>query len=141
MIKLNPYLTFPGTGEKAIELYKKVFNVEPTIMRFKEMPPTDGTTLSPKAAERILHASFPIGDNMLMISDAPEGQDHMVALGTQVSVSIHPDSQDEADRTFSLLADGGETIMPLAKQFWGDYYGMCKDRFGISWMINYHEEK
>jgi PhnB protein len=78
---------------------------------------------------------------MLMISDAPEGQDHMVALGSQVSVSIHPDSQEEADRIFAILSEGGEVVMPLAKQFWGDYYGLCKDRFGISWMINYHEEK
>lgn len=91
--------------------------------------------------ERIIHAGFQIGNDMLMISDAPEGQDDTVVMGTQTHVSIHPDSKEEADRTFALLTDGGEVVMPMAMQFWGDYFGMCKDKFGIRWTINYHEEK
>lgn len=142
MIKLNPYLTLPGTAESAIELYKKVFKTEPNfIQRFKDMPTSDGKEMSKAAGERILHASFPIGNDTLMLSDAPEEYDHTVVMGTQTNVSIHPDSREEADRMFSLLSEGGQAIMPLAMQFWGDYYGMCKDKFGVSWMINYHEEK
>ena len=77
----------------------------------------------------------------LMLSDAPEGQDHTVVTGTQTHISIHPDSKEEADRLFALLSDGGETTMPLTMQFWGDYFGMCQDKFGIRWMINYHKEE
>jgi PhnB protein len=59
----------------------------------------------------------------------------------QTHVSLHPDSREEADPMFKLLSDGGEVVMPMADAFWGDYFGMCKDRFGIRWMVNYHQEK
>lgn len=142
MTKLNPYLTLPGTAAQAIELYQKVFKVEPvSIQKFKDMPPQEGIKISSEAGERILHAAFQIGNDMLMISDAMEGQDETVVLGSQTQVSVHPDSKEEADRMFGLLSDGGEVVMPMAMQFWGDYFGMCKDKFGVRWMINYHEEK
>ncbi len=142
MTKLNPYLSLPGTAAQAIELYKKVFRVEPTVVqKFKDIPPQEGMPApSPAGGERIIHASFQIGDDALMISDAPEGQDDTVIMGTQTHVSLHPDSKEEADRMFGLLSEGGEVTMPMAMQFWGDYFGMCTDRFGVRWMINYHEE-
>jgi PhnB protein len=142
MIKLNPYLTFAGTAARAIELYTEVFQAEPTmVQKFKDMPPQEGVEMSSDAAERILHASFQIGNDMLMISDAPPGMDHTVVTGSQTQVSIHPDSKKEADRMFALLSEGGEVTMPMAMQFWGDYFGMCADKFGVRWMINYHEEQ
>jgi PhnB protein len=142
MTKLNPYLAFPGTARQAIELYKQVFKTDPvSVSKFKEMPEDSGMPKpSPEGGERILHASFQIGNDMLMLSDTPEGQDNIV-LGSQTSVSVHPDSREEADRMFKDLSDGGEVTMPMADAFWGDYFGMCTDKFGIRWMVNYHEEK
>lgn len=142
MAKLNPYLTLPGTAAQAIELYTKVFKAEPvSVQKFKDMPKEEGMQFSPTAGERIIHAAFQVGNDMLMISDAPEGQDNTVIVGTQTHVSLHPDSKQEADRMFGLLSEGGEVNMPMAMQFWGDYFGMCTDKFGIRWMVNYHEEQ
>jgi len=143
MTKLNPYLTLPGTATEALELYKKVFKVEPKmVQKFKDMPPQEGMPrLSPAGGERIIHAGLEIGADMLMISDAPEGRDNTVVMGTGTHVSIHPDSKEEADRMFGLLSEGGEATMPMSMMFWGDYYGMCNDKFGVRWMINCHEEK
>lgn len=140
MTKLNPYLTLPGTAAQAIELYKKVFGVEPTtVQKYGAMPPQPG--LSPMSAadgERIIHAGLPVGNDVLMLSDAPPGQDDTVPAGSRTHISVHPDSKEEADRMYGLLADGGKAVIPMATQFWGDYYGMCEDRFGVRWMINYH---
>lgn len=143
MTKLNPYLTLPGTAAQAIELYKKVFKVEPTIVqKFKDTPAQDGMSApSVTGGERIMHAGFQIGNDTLMISDAPEGRDNTIVMGTQTHVSLHPDSKEEADRMFDLLSESGEVTMPMAIMFWGDYFGMCTDKFGIRWMINYHEDK
>ncbi len=143
MTKLNPYLTFPGTAAEAIEFYKKVFKTEPAfVSKFKDMPPQeDMPAPSAEGAERILHAAFQIGSDMLMISDSPQGKDDTVVTGSQTEISIHPDNREEADRMFAILSEGGEEVMPLAMQFWGDYFGMCRDRFGVAWMINYHEER
>ena len=142
MIKLNPYLTFPGTAAAAITHYKNVFKTEPTaISRYKDMPEDAGMPKpSPEGGERILHAAFQIGSDMLMLSDTPEGQDN-ITLGSQTSVSVHPESRAGADQIFKELCEGGETTMPMTDAFWGDYFGMCTDKFGIRWMINYHEEK
>ncbi|HEX7868810.1 MAG TPA: VOC family protein, partial [Chryseobacterium sp.] len=36
---------------------------------------------------------------------------------------------------------GGTIYMPLGKTFWGAYFGMFKDKFGISWMVNFDENQ
>jgi len=64
-----------------------------------------------------------------------------VIIGTQTHISLHHDSKEEADRMFTLLSENGSIDMPMAMQFWGDYFGMCTNAFGIHWMINYHEDK
>ncbi len=142
MIKLNSYLNFPGTAAQAIELYKKVFKVEPTaVQKFKDMPPQEGVALSSEMGGRIVHAALQIGNDMLMLSDPPEELDGKIIMGNHMYVSVRPESREEADRMFGLLSEGGEVVMPMATQFWGDYFGMCKDKFGVRWMINYHEEE
>ncbi len=138
MTKLDPYLTFPGTAREAIQLYTEVFNpASVEVMTFADMPHDENAPeLDQEGAKRILHASLQIGNDHLMLSDAPPGQDHTVVKGTQTHISIGSESKGEADRIFKLLCDGGEVVMPMADAFWGDYFGMCKDRFGIPWMIN-----
>ncbi len=61
--------------------------------------------------------------------------------GNNVYIFINPDNKKEADRLFSALSAGGEVEMAMADQPWGDYYGSFADKFGVRWMINYHEEK
>jgi PhnB protein len=40
------------------------------------------------------------------------------------------------EEIFNVLAEGGIVTMPLNKTFWGAYFGMLVDPFGINWMIN-----
>lgn len=139
-MKLNPYICLPGTAGAAIEFYKTVFKVEPdAISRFSDVPESAGMPApSPEGAKRIMHTSFTLGSDLLMISDAPEGQDDTIVMGSQTQISIHPDSKEEADRLFAALAEGGGVEMAMVDAFWGDYFGMVKDKFGVRWMINYH---
>jgi len=141
-MKLNSYICLPGTAAAAIDFYKEVFKTEPdAVSRFKDVPPSaDIPVSSLTGAERIMHASFTIGSDQLMLSDAPENQDDTIVMGSQTQISIHPDSREEADRIFNQLAEGGEVVMPMVDAFWGDYFGMVKDKFGVRWMVNYHAE-
>lgn len=137
-MKINTYLCLPGTAKEALKLYGQVFGVEPeAISYFKDTPPEAGMEVTPENADRVMHASFKIGDNHFMVSDAPGDMDLQTAFGNATQVSIHPDSKEEADRIFALLSEGGTVVMPMADAFWGDYFGMVKDRFGIAWMVNY----
>lgn len=137
MTKVNTYLNFAGNAEQAFNFYKSVFGGEfDSLVRFKDMP-MEGVDLPPEDADKIMHISLPIGDDVLMASDAPESMGFKVNFGNNAHVSIHPESRQEADRLFNALSEGGDIEMPIADQAWGDYYGSFRDKFGVQWMVNY----
>ncbi len=89
-------------------------------------------------SEKILHVALPIGkDNVLMASDCPESMKDTVIPGNNVSISLATESEEETERIFNSLSDGGEIKMALQKTFWNAYFGMLTDKFGIQWMVNY----
>lgn len=140
-MKVNPYLNFPGSAEEAFTFYKSIFGGETSVLRFKDMPPMEGVELSKEDAEKVMHVSLPLGkDILLMGSDALESLGQSYKEGNNISISLHPDSKEEADRIFQKLSEGGRIEMPIEDQFWGDYFGSLKDRFGIQWMVNYNAE-
>jgi PhnB protein len=136
--KLNPYLTFDGNAEEAFNFYKAIFGGEfSSMVKFKDMP-IPGVQLADADLEKVMHVGLPVGDELLMASDAMETLGQTVTPGNNLYISAHPDSKEEADRLFSALSEGAEIEMPIADQMWGDYYGSLKDKFGIGWMVNYH---
>jgi PhnB protein len=142
MTTVNAYLTFHGNCEEAFNFYKSVFGGEFTFIgRFKEMPPQEGSKpLSPEQGEKIMHVSLPIGkETILMGSDTGGEWAANYKQGNNFSLSLTTDSKDEADRLFNSLSVGGHVVMPMQKTFWGDYYGMWSDKFGINWMVSFND--
>ena len=143
MAKINPYLNFNGDTEAAFNFYKSVFGGEfITLQRFKDIPDLPGgEMMSEKEKEGIMHVALPIGDNILMATDVLPSLGHPMAAGNNISISIDTASREEADTLFNKLSDGGKIDMPLQVMFWGAYYGMCTDKFGIQWMVNQDEKQ
>ena len=144
MATVNVYLNFKGNCEEAFNFYKSVFGGEfPYIGRFKDMPPQEGMPALPKDMEdKIMHVSLPISkETMLMGSDTGGGWAPSFIQGNNFSISISAESQQEADRFFNELSKGGKVTMPMNKTFWGDYFGMFADKFGINWMVSYNMQK
>jgi len=141
---VNPYLIFNGNCEEAFLFYKSVFGGEfPYIGKFKDMPKDEAgscSEISDKDANRVMHVSLPIGKTILMGSDSNE-QSGDVVVGGNFSVSINVESATEADKIFNGLSAGGTVYMAMNKTFWGAYFGMFKDKFGISWMVNFDESE
>ncbi|MEP7257134.1 MAG: VOC family protein [Flavitalea sp.] len=137
MAVINPYLNFPGTAEEAFNFYKSVFGGEfIALQRFKDTPETGKATGSD--GEKIMHISLPIGKgNVLMATDALEAMGHSFAPGNNFTLSLAAGSEQEADKLFHGLSAGGKVTMPLQKVFWGAYFGMFNDKFGVPWMVNY----
>ncbi|MCA1803599.1 MAG: VOC family protein, partial [Rhodothermaceae bacterium] len=136
---INTYLTFNGNCEQAFNFYKSVFGGEFVhIGRFGEMPPQDGMPpVTEKDKNLIMHVSLPVSkETVLMGSDTLESFGGPVTIGNNFSISINPGSVKEADRFFEKLTAGGKVIMPMGNTFWGAYFGMFTDKFGINWMIN-----
>lgn len=140
MATLHPYLTFSGNCEEAFLFYKSVFGGDFNMVgRFKDMPPMDGQPPIPESeGAKIMHISLPIGNgSILMGSDSSEAFGHTTNVGNNFSISINADSEEEANRLFRGLSAGGKVTMPLDKTFWGAYFGMFTDKFGIQWMVNF----
>ncbi len=142
MTRLNSYLNFQGNTEEAFNFYKSVFGGEFTgIMRFKDVEDLPGKEhLSEKDLNGIMNVTLPVGDNILMGTDSLESMGQHLKEGNNVSLSLHPDNKEEADRLYKELSKGGQSTMPMMDMFWGDYWGMLTDKFGIQWMVNYHKD-
>ena len=144
MATVNVYLNFKGNCEEAFNFYKSVFGGEfPYIGRFKDMPPQEGMPLLPKDMEnKIMHVSLPVSkETMLMGSDTGGEWAPSYIQGNNFSISISAESEQEADRFYNELSKGGKVVMPMNKTFWGDYFGMFADKFGINWMVSYNMQK
>lgn len=141
MAAINPYLMFNGTCEEAFLFYKSVFGGDfPYIGKYKDAPAEEGEVLSEEALNRVMHVSLPIGNTILMGSDShPRYGD--VGFGDNFSISINAESREEADKMFNGLSAGGKVEMAMNDTFWGSYFGMFKDKFGVNWMVSFDKNQ
>lgn len=138
-MKIHAYLNFEGKAEEAFRFYEKVLGGKLSeIHRFGSMPAQPGVELTPEQKNLVMHVALELPEGQrLMASDMLPGMGPARVEGNNFSISVHPDSREEADRIFKALSEGGTVTMPMAGQFWGDYFGSLTDRFGINWMVNY----
>jgi PhnB protein len=141
MTTVNVYLTFNGNCMEVFNFYKSVFGGEFLYVGYyKDMPTDGGKPVSHEDAEKIMHISLPISpETMLMGSDTGGEWASSFSPGNNFSLSIHADSKESADRLFDGLSAGGQVTMSMNKTFWGDYFGMFTDQFGINWMVSFNE--
>jgi PhnB protein len=136
---ISPYLTFNGNCEEAFNFYRSVFGGDfQYVGRFREMPPMEGKPVPESEGEKIMHISLPISrETVLMGSDSSEAFGQATVQGNNFSISVNATSDAEADRIYNALSDGGRATMPMNKTFWGSYFGMLTDKYGIQWMVSH----
>ena len=139
MASVSIYLNFKGNAEEAFNHYKKVFRTEfsAPMMRMKDQPPRDGMPpLSEAEKNMVMHVALPIlGGIQIMGTDVLESMGHKLVEGNNFTISLNPDTKEEADTLYKYLSEGGADGVAPHDEFWG-YWGTCKDRFGIRWMFN-----
>lgn len=144
MAKVSTYLNFTNNTEDAFNFYKSVFGGEFTggISRFSDIPPSESMPPVAEADKNlVMHVVLPIlGGHQLMGTDAPESMGFKIIHGNTVYINLEPDTREETKRLFTVLSNGGTVEMELQDMFWGDYYGSCKDKFGVQWMFNCAEK-
>lgn len=126
--RLNPYISFAGNARQAMEFYETVFGGTLVLNTFGEFG-------AKEQADGIMHGMLetPSGYT-IMGADNPPGEQHNP--GNNISVSLSGDDGDELHGYWDKLSEGGTVAVPFEKQMWGDEFGMCVDRFGITWMVN-----
>ncbi len=135
-MSLSTYLTFDGNCREAFEFYRSVFGGEfQSFQTFADAPPDLPVPEAEK--NQVMHVSLPIGSSVLMGSDRGTGFGPPIVVGNNFSIAFDGESREDVDRVFAALSEGGNVIMPLQETFWGAYYGLWTDKFGINWMANY----
>lgn len=133
MKHLNPYLSFAGTCEEALNFYKEALNGEiVAIMRYSDAPMDMPN--AEEFADKVLHSEFKAGDIHFMASDSMG--EYTPTIGNNINLSLHFDNTEEQAAVFNSLSAGGTVVMPLTDAFWGAKFGVAVDKFGISWMFN-----
>ena len=128
--KLNPYVTFEGNAREALEFYRDVFGGELNVNTFGDFGNDAGGE-----SDKIMHGQLETDAGFtLMAADNPPGQDF--TAGNNYSISLSGDDDEMLRANWKQLSDGGTVMVPLEKQMWGDEFGMCADRFGVTWMVN-----
>ena len=140
MTTINTYLTFEGNCENAFNFYRSVFGGEfAHVGRFSDMPDDPNYPVAGEYKNQIMHISLPISKECVLMGSDTAGQGGPLTVGNNFSISISTDSKEKADIFFEKLSADGKVTMPMADTFWGDYFGMLTDRFGINWMIGFAE--
>ena len=129
--KLNPYLSFKDNARLAMEFYKTVFGGKLTMSTFKEYHASQ----DPSEENLIMHAELEAENGIVfMASDTPNRMEYHP--GNTFSMSLSGDNMAELKTYFEKLSAGGKITMPFEKAVWGDTFGMCTDKFGVSWLVN-----
>lgn len=139
MAIVNAYLSFNGNCEKAFEFYKSVFDKDfKYIGRYKDVPEVARQYFPNCKEEHIMHIGLPISDEtILMGADIIDIDRKEMNAYNFFSLYVSTESKEEANRLFNLLSKDGEIILPISEQFWGSYYGICMDKFGVNWKISF----
>jgi PhnB protein len=132
-MQVQPYLIFDGRCDEALDYYRRVLGAEVTaLMRFKEMPDPQPGMITPGSEDKVMHASFRLGDVTVLASDGRcLGKPSFQGFSLVLTVP----SEEEVERLFAGLGDGGQVQMKLAKTFFSARFGMVADRFGVSWIV------
>jgi PhnB protein len=137
MITTHHYLNFAGNTEEAFKFYHSVFGgTLSQIYRFADTP--EASKMSAEDAQKVMHVALTLDKGtMLMGTDVIESFGQKLIVGNNTSIYVDTESEAAADELFNKLSAGGNVSMPMAKVFWGAYYGAFTDKYGIQWMINF----
>jgi PhnB protein len=133
-VKLNPYLNCRGTAREAMTFYREVFGGEIRISSFRDFGQAEGP--DDPEADLVMHAQLDTeGGLTLMGSDVPSRMEFSPGVN-DFSVSLSGEDEAELTGYFDSLSQGGHVLMPLQTASWGDSFGMVRDRFGVTWLVN-----
>lgn len=134
---LVAYVTFNGNTEEVFNFYKDALEGEiVNTQRFGDAP--SNMPMPEEEKKKIMHIELRAPHGVrLMGNDFIDFTGQPYTVGNNASLSLHPDSDEVADKVFNNLSAGGHIIVPMGKAPWGDYFGMFVDKFGMKWMVNH----
>jgi len=128
-MRMNTYVNFAGKCAEAFRYYEQHLGGRVVMMMTHAQSP-EQSRVGPEWKDAILHGRIAIGDGELMAADIPNAEPMRSAY-----LTLRMDSDTEAERVFSALADGRRVLMQMEETFFASRFGQVRDRFGMNWMI------
>lgn len=122
-----PFLMFQGRAEEAMRFYVSLFDdarIDDVVRYGPEGPGREGS---------VVHATFTLAGRRFMCIDSYV--EHAFTFTPAVSLYVTCAGEEEVDRRFGMLAEGGEVLMPLGEYPFSRRFGWVQDRFGVSWQL------
>ena len=127
-MQLDIYLNYRGNCEQAFRFYEQYLGGRITgIVRHGEQP---NPNVPPDWKDKIVHARLELGGTVVMGADIPQSEPMRSAY-----LTLSLDQEEEAERVYALLADGGQIFMRMEKTQFANRFAMLRDKFGTSWML------
>jgi PhnB protein len=133
-IKVHPYLNLNGKCREAMTFYSQCLDADLTIMTIGDSPMADNF---PETAHDLIMHSTLVKDEEILIMASDMQANTAFVQGTNISILVECSSEEEIKTLFERLSKDGQVVDPLEEKFWGDLYGMCRDKFGVEWSMNY----
>jgi PhnB protein len=130
-MQLHTYLNYGGNCEEAFRFYEQHLGGKVTMMMKHGESPA-GQATPPNWSQKVLHARMNLGGTELLGADIPPDRFQPIR---SAYLSLTLGSDQEADRIYALLSDGGQVYMPMEETFYATRFAMLRDRFGTSWML------
>jgi PhnB protein len=133
MATLDFYVNYRGTCEQAFHYYEQHLGGKISgLVRHGEQP---NPNIPSEWKDKVLHGRIEIAGAVLMGADIPNADPMRSAY-----LSLTVDTQDEAERIYALLTEGGEIFMKMEQTPFANRFAMFRDRFGTSWMLLHQPE-
>jgi PhnB protein len=130
-----PYAIFNGTCKAAMEFYKSHIGGELFMLTYGQAPEANCPA---SAKDKIIHANLKNGNFMMMASDSPTNE---AKMGDNMQLYLTCASRADVDRLYESLSKNGAKKVAPADTFWGAYFAMVEDQFGVQWMLGFEIKK
>lgn len=127
MQKITPFLWFDDQAEEAANFYTAIFNP------LKNEPMRHAEEDQPGAKEKVMSKTFQLeGLEFIALNGGPQ-----FTFTPAISLFVSCRTEEEIDRLFEQLSEGGGILMPLGSYPFSKKFGWITDPFGVSWQLNF----
>jgi PhnB protein len=131
-ITTTTHLNFRGDARPALEFYQSVFGGELAVVSYRDAH----SVQDPPEADQVMWGQVQ-GDNGIhvMAYDVPSSLPYDAGVNA-VFVSVRGKDADEISAHWKRLSEGATIVQDLTPAAWSPLYGMLKDRFGVTWVLD-----
>lgn len=129
MQHITTFLMFDGKAEAAMNFYLSLFAGSKVLHLTRYGPNEAG------AEGTVMHATFSLGGQEFMCIDS--AVKHAFTFTPAMSLFVNCETEDQIDRLFAELSQGGQVFMPLDRYPFSGKYAWLSDQFGVSWQLSF----